>query len=107
MNGEVHTLSEWCDIYNVDFESVRQRINKLKWDLKKALTTENKRPIKYGTLNGITKPLYQWADEYGIKRKTFFQRIKYGYPLEEAIKNENFINNGNRTRRKISKYGKY
>jgi hypothetical protein len=38
MDGETHTLSEWCDIYNVPYGRVEARVTKLKWELKDALT---------------------------------------------------------------------
>ena len=107
MNGETHTLSEWCDIYNVPFDRVRQRVRTLGWDLEKALRASNKRDIKYATINGITKPIYQWADEAGVNRETVRQRLAHGYSVEDALRNENFMENGFRTKRKLALYGKY
>lgn len=36
--GETKTLAEWCEIYNIPYRAVHQRISKLKWDFKKAIT---------------------------------------------------------------------
>ena len=40
------------------------------------------RPIEY---NGVTKSLYEWADEYGISRKTLSVRLSKGWTIEEAL----------------------
>ena len=39
INGEKKVLSEWCEIYNIDYKLCHARIFKLKWDPLKALTT--------------------------------------------------------------------
>jgi hypothetical protein len=38
-NGETHTLPEWCEIKNVSYDKVYQRIHKLKWDFDRAINT--------------------------------------------------------------------
>lgn len=45
INKETKTLIEWCEQYNIKYRAVRIRINQLKWDPLKALTTPIK-PIK-------------------------------------------------------------
>ena len=37
IDGETHTLSEWCKIKGLDYKKVYQRVHRLKWDYKKAL----------------------------------------------------------------------
>ena len=37
MNGEAHTLAEWCDIYNISYCTVYNRIHYHGYDLKSAL----------------------------------------------------------------------
>lgn len=38
------------------------------------------------TINGITKPLADWADEYGLPPKCVYQRIRhYGFSIEDAL----------------------
>lgn len=107
INGETHTMSEWCDIYHAPLGRVHSRVYWLHWDIEKALTEKPQREIRLATINGVTKTVSQWADEIGIPRSTVFQRLKYGYSIEEALKKENFITNGNRTKRKIAIHGKY
>jgi hypothetical protein len=37
INGETRCLSEWCEILNLNYNTVLTRINKLKWSISKAL----------------------------------------------------------------------
>lgn len=41
-NNETHTIGEWANIYNVNYFSLRSRLNR-GWDIKKALETEYKK----------------------------------------------------------------
>lgn len=46
IDGETHTLSEWCDILHMKYSTVKDRIYKYKWDDIRALTTPV-RPYTY------------------------------------------------------------
>lgn len=37
INGKTHCLAEWCEIYNMSYDKVKQRLNKLNWSIDKAL----------------------------------------------------------------------
>lgn len=39
----------------------------------------------YYTINGITKNLQQWCDEFEIKRGTVLTRLKCGWTIEDAL----------------------
>lgn len=43
VDNETHTISEWTKIYNLPRGLISSRINKLGWDIKKAITTPLKR----------------------------------------------------------------
>ncbi len=43
LDGETHTLAEWCKIYDMKYSMVIIRINRLGWDARKALTTPSRR----------------------------------------------------------------
>lgn len=47
--------------------------------------TRNKRTTVYLIAFGKTKPLLEWADEYGISPKILRHRIKRGWAVEDAI----------------------
>lgn len=39
MNGENHTLSEWCDMFNLPYQTIYARIHRYNWDFITAITT--------------------------------------------------------------------
>lgn len=49
----------------------------------------NKRTTKYITIDGITKPVGDWADISGTNRKTICARLRYGWPPSEAVFGKN------------------
>lgn len=44
LNGETRALTEWCEIYKIKSTAVSSRVNKMGWDLERALTT----PVRKG-----------------------------------------------------------
>lgn len=42
INGERHCLSEWCEILNLNYKTIWQRINKCGWLVEKALELKRK-----------------------------------------------------------------
>lgn len=38
INNVTHTLAEWCELYEVPYERVEARVQKLGWDIEEALT---------------------------------------------------------------------
>lgn len=38
-NGEKHILTEWCEIFNLDYKLVHNRIYKMKWSFEKSILT--------------------------------------------------------------------
>ena len=45
----------------------------------------NKRNTLYLTFNGITQSAAMWADEYGLKHTTLYERLRKGWSIEDAI----------------------
>lgn len=45
----------------------------------------NREISKYIEFNGVSKPLAQWAEEYGIKRKKLAYRLKQGWDIKDAL----------------------
>lgn len=41
INGETHCLKEWCEILNLNYNKIRQRL-RYKWSIEKALELEEK-----------------------------------------------------------------
>ena len=46
---------------------------------------QKRRTTKWYTINGVTKNLQQWCDEYGINRGAVYTRLKFGWSLENAL----------------------
>ncbi len=46
LNGKSKILTEWCEIYDMDYNTVERRINLLGWELEKALTTPKRKITK-------------------------------------------------------------
>ena len=38
LNGEIHTMKEWAKIIGLSYQTLSSRINKLHWNIEKALT---------------------------------------------------------------------
>lgn len=54
----------------------------------------NQRKTRFATINGATKPLTEWADHYGINRKTLETRLRAGWPVEDALSRPKMHNGG-------------
>lgn len=46
---------------------------------------QKRRTTKWYTINGVTKNLQQWCDEYGISRSAVNTRLQYGWTIEDAL----------------------
>lgn len=40
---------------------------------------------RFGTWNGKTQCIADWADEFGVPRDRFYDRIKRGVPLNKVL----------------------
>lgn len=84
-NGQIKTLVELSEEYNINYDLLKTRINKLHWPTEKALLT----PVeKYDliTYNGISMPLKAWARKLNINPDTLRWRIKRcGWPVDRAL----------------------
>ena len=58
--------------------------NNCRWVDRKT-QVRNRKITKMITLNGVEKPLAEWAEEYGVPRKTIWKRLKRGWVAEDAI----------------------
>jgi len=45
----------------------------------------NKKNTRFLTLDGVTKPLVEWAEDVGIKTETMRQRLCYGWSTDRII----------------------
>lgn len=47
--------------------------------------SRNRKTNRLLTIDGRTQCLADWADEKGIKRDTVYNRLRHGWPIEEAL----------------------
>lgn len=89
LNGETKSIPEWAEKLGLSAERINQRITRDNWDPIKALTTpiDNNYRIRFGyELNGETKTLSEWGEQYGISAGTVYRRIVDGkLSLLEAL----------------------
>lgn len=99
INGISHTISEWCDIYNISKKLVYSRVKLCGWSYEEAIITplkeagwqhnENVRKKirkRFLTCGGETKSLSEWSRHTGISESTLSVRIdKYGWSEEKAL----------------------
>ena len=84
-DGEVFTLIELSEKYNINYDLLKVRINKLHWPIEKSLFTP---PEKYDliTYDGVSLPLKAWARKLNINPDTLRWRIKRcGWSIERAF----------------------
>lgn len=87
INGETHTVSEWCKRHNRDVNTVWQRVKKQGMTFEEALTATDRRINRLGkviTENGET--LKEIAQRNGIAYSTLWGRLNViGMSLDEAV----------------------
>lgn len=83
-DGKTMTLPEWAELYNINLETLKHRINKYGMPIEEALT----KPIKkkhYYTYNNETHSIPEWASLYNLNTKTLEARLNRGKSIEEAL----------------------
>lgn len=85
INGEKHTLSDWCAIYGTTLYAARSNM-KRGMTVEIALKAELKTQRKQYTIKGFTGTLKDVCNHYGINPQTVAYRMKQrGMSMEEAI----------------------
>ena len=83
MNGETKTVTEWCELLNLDCRAVFMRLYS-GWDSVSALTAGfYKREMI--TFNGETMTLFDWAKKLGFAIATLSARLKKGWTIEQIL----------------------
>ena len=87
-NGTKHTVSEWADIYGLEYYNLYNRIFNLNWPIDKALNTPiNDNIIKVkNAITGKEKYLSELAIEYGKNPKLVYDRvIRNKWDVDKAL----------------------
>lgn len=99
LDGVSHTLTEWCDVYNIPIKNVAARVHNCGWSYEKAITTplknvgwqyteERRKKLqnRFLTCQGLTMSLSEWSRKTGISESTISSRIsRHGWSEEKAI----------------------
>lgn len=85
IKGEIHTLREWCNIYNISIHLVRNRL-KYGWSLEKSLE-KNKRKLARGNYlyEGKQYELVELCKKLNKKYRLVYARLQAGWNLDEAL----------------------
>lgn len=79
-NGEIKTISEWADFYNIKYSTLQHRVTIEKLSLEEAISKPIKKIIKdnpkYITYNNKTQTLIEWSRELNMSYKALQLRIK-------------------------------
>lgn len=86
--GEMHTLKEWAELLNIDYNTLYMRLYRYKITFAEAVEfvrVWNPDKIMTITANGETLTVREWAERLGVKPKTIYARIQRGYTPEQAV----------------------
>jgi hypothetical protein len=93
-NGDVKTVSQWAKIFNIKFNTLRERLE-LGWSIKDALEKpliciESGRGKKNLILyKGVEQSTRKWCMELGLEYATIGHRLRIGWPPEKAFETPN------------------
>ena len=84
--GQTKTVAEWCDILNLDYYKVKQRLNRDHWSVEKAFEIKCDARLKLVTYKGRTQYLAEWCRELNLNPKKVYRRInKSHWSIEKAF----------------------
>lgn len=86
IDGECHSVTEWCRLRGMPYKTVYSRIKENGWDAKRALSE----PVsEYAgevlKIDGVTKTVRQWCLANGVNYTTAYRRIKGGWAPARAV----------------------
>ena len=84
INGCTHTVTEWCDLFNINSNLVLDRLN-IGWDINTALSKKSKGKYKWITYKNETYCINEWARKLGLSKDTIKCRLKLGWDLEDVF----------------------
>ena len=109
-NKIYNTLKELAKDYNINYDTLKDRLTKRKWSLEKAIETPVKsvhdgNKLKYK--NKTYKSIRKLAKEYNVKYNTLTQRLQNGWSVKKAIEtpityNKRSIKYNNKTYKSIA-----
>ena len=96
--GKSQPIGKWAKEVGFSDDLIRHRLA-YGWTVEDALLTPvmaNNAPHRYLTAFGQTRPLRDWALDYGVKYDTLIHRLRRGWGVERAIKTPTMGHGGDR-----------
>ena len=85
VNGFTGTLKEIAEHFDVNYGTLRDRINKQGMSIEKAVNISIRENEKIYTVNGFTGNLTEIAKHFDINYNPLRQRLHKGFTIEEAV----------------------
>jgi hypothetical protein len=73
--GRTQTLAQWCEELNLNYGTVKSRINRNHWTVEKAFETKDNARLKLITYKGKTQHLAEWCRELNLEYKKIQARL--------------------------------
>ena len=73
--GRTQTLAQWCEELNLNYGTIKSRINRDHWTVEKAFETKDNARLKLITYKGKTQHLAEWCRELNLKYKKIQARL--------------------------------
>ena len=105
INNEKKTLLEWAREYNIKETTINNRIYALGWTIEEALEIKSRSKRVKGktyTINGVSKGIYGWAEQFNIDPEKVSSRINMGWTIEEALEIEKRVTIRKKTGKKYT-----
>lgn len=85
VNGETHSMSEWADKTGVSKNVIWSRINKLGWDVARAVTEPGRESAAL-TIGDKTMPVVEWCRANAVPYAVAYKRIhRFGWDPARAV----------------------
>lgn len=94
INGEILTIRDVSERYNIDLELIRHRIS-AGYTIEEILANETKNKPSIVTYKGETHHIKEWSKIIGISESTIYSRIYRGLPVEKVLAPK-LLYNGNK-----------
>ncbi len=86
INGVKKSLSDWCDIYKVNWFTIRDRLNSgMSPEKSFSIPIGEKKKIIYLEFNGKRQTLDEWSKETGILKRTLHTRYVRGWSSADIL----------------------
>lgn len=84
--GRTQTMAQWCEELNLNYHSIRTRINNLHWTVKEAFEGKENAQLRFIEYKGKRQSMIAWCRELGLNyQKTANRLTKSHWSVERAF----------------------